>query len=477
MSSLFDSLWQLAESNTYPFHMPGHKRNMPGHKLEAAYRMDITEIDGFDNLHYPQGMIKQAQKKAASLWGACESFFLVNGSTAGILTALSAAFPKRSEIILARNSHKAAYHGVLLRELKAHYLYPKLIDEGFLYGSVSPNQVLELYNKYPDTKGVFITSPNYDGVVSPIEEISKSVHEHGGILIVDEAHGAHLGFSKEFPESAVTKGADIVIQSLHKTLPSFTQTAILHLCSDRVDKSRIQNYLGIYQTSSPSYLFMSTMEQCVEWIDREKDKCFSSLSENIDDFLKATAHLTHLKILNQQFAMERGIYQFDKSKLIISTYGTNISGRELADRLLHTYHLEMEMACEHYALALTSVCDKKEGFERLSEALLEIDKELIGASDKDALKGLDIFWSREDKIPLTISEAEEAKKETVCFSHCENRISGEFVYLYPPGVPLIVPGEYITKEMIMQIASYKKQGLSIQGIKDDTVTCIEVIKI
>lgn len=476
MSSLYDSLEQLAEGNIYPFHMPGHKRNMPEHKLEAAYRIDITEITGFDNLHCPNGLIKQAQHKAAQLWGSKESFFLVNGSTAGILAAISAAIPKRSEIILARNCHKAAYHGVMLRELKTHYLYPKLIDEGFLYGSVSGKQVQALYEKYPETKGVFLTSPNYDGVVSPIEEISQVVHKHGGILIVDEAHGAHLGFSKEFPESAVTKGADLVIQSLHKTLPSFTQTAILHLCSDQVDRNKIQNYLGIYQTSSPSYLFMSTMEQCVEMVKKEKDKLFSNLSQNVEEFLRDVEGLTHLKVLNEEFAKARGIYRFDKSKLIISTYDTNISGKELADMLLSKYHLEMEMACEHYVLALTAICDKKEGFKRLALALLEIDKELKSSSDKNALKGLDIFWSREESIPMSISQAEEAEKETICFNQSENRISGEFLYLYPPGVPLIVPGEYITKEMIMQIASYKKQGLSIQGIKDNTTTCIEVIK-
>lgn len=476
MSSLYDGLEQLAEGNIYPFHMPGHKRNMPGHKLETAYQMDITEIADFDNLHYPKGLIKQAQDKAARLWGAKESFFLVNGSTAGILTALSAAFSKKSEIILARNCHKAAYHGVLLKELKTHYLYPELIDEGFLYGSVSGKQVQALYEKYPETKGVFLTSPNYDGVVSPIEEISEIVHEYGGILIVDEAHGAHLGFSEEFPESAVSKGADLVIQSLHKTLPSFTQTAILHLCSDRVDRNKIQNYLGIYQTSSPSYLFMSTMEQCVGMVEREKSQLFPRLSEYIEEFLEDTEGLKHLKILDEQFAKERGIYRFDKSKLIISTYHTNISGKELADRLLSTYHLEMEMACEHYVLALTSICDKKEGFKRLALALLEIDKGLKENHDKSELNGLDIFWSREESIPMSISQAEELEKETICFNQSENRISGEFLYLYPPGVPLIVPGEYITKEMIMQIASYKKQGLSIQGIKDNTTTCIEVIK-
>lgn len=476
MSSLSESLEQLAQSNIYPFHMPGHKRNMPDDRLEKAYQLDITEIDGFDNLHYPTGLIRQAQKKAAGLWGARNSFFLVNGSTAGILAALFAAFPKKSEMILARNCHKAAYHGLLLRELKAHYLYPKLIDEGFLYGSVSSEQVEALYEKYPESKGVFLTSPNYDGVVSPIREISKIVHSHDGILIVDEAHGAHFGLSGEFPESAVTQGADIVIQSLHKTLPSFTQTAVLHLCSQRVDKDVMQNCLGIFQTSSPSYLLMSTMEQCIERMEREKDCLFLELSQNIDRFLIEVKELKHLKILNEQFAKERGMYGFDKSKLIISTYDTNISGKELSDRLLSTYQLQMEMACEHYVLALTSVCDRKEGFRRLAKALLEIDKDLTQHIKKDMSYGLRDFWSKEEKIACTISEAHEAEKEKIAFRHCQNRISGEFLYLYPPGVPLLVPGEYITKEMIEKIELYKKQGLSIQGIKDKTVSCMEVIK-
>lgn len=192
MSSLLHSFSRLTEEDIYPFHMPGHKRNMSGHVLQAAYQLDITEIEDFDNLHSPTGIIKQAQKKAAGLWGAQESFFLVNGSTGGILAALSAAFSRGSEIILARNCHKAAYHGMLLRDMKAHYLYPELIEEGFLYKSVMPEQVEALYEKYPESKGVFLTSPNYDGVVSPIREISRIVHGHGGILIVDEAHGAHL---------------------------------------------------------------------------------------------------------------------------------------------------------------------------------------------------------------------------------------------------------------------------------------------
>lgn len=476
MSTIFRSLSRLAKEDIYPFHMPGHKRNMSRHVLQAAYQLDITEIEDFDNLHSPKGIIKQAQKRAADLWGAQDSFFLVNGSTGGILAALSAAFPKGSEIILARNCHKAAYHGMLLREIRAHYLYPELIKEGFLYKSVMPQQVEELYHKYPKSRGVFLTSPNYDGVVSPIREISRIVHSHGGILIVDEAHGAHFGLTRKFPESAVTQGADIVIQSLHKTLPSFTQTGLLHLCSSRIQKERVQKYLGIYQTSSPSYLFMSTMEQCIVMMEKEKDLLFSRLSKNIDEFLSAVKGLVHLQVLDEQFAKDRGMYQFDKSKLIISTYGTNISGKELSDKLLKQYHLQMEMACEHYVLALTSICDRQEGFQRLAKALLEIDKELQDDFKEGRVKGLEVFQPKEENIAFSISQAEEAKKERVPFNQCENKVSGEFLYLYPPGVPFVVPGEYITKEIIEQISHYKEQGLSIQGCQDDKITYLEVLR-
>ena len=217
MTYIKDELCKLASSDMYPFHMPGHKR-----RLDCdinPYTYDITEIDGFDNLHAAEGIIKEAEERAAALWGAKSSFFLVNGSTCGILAALSAALPKKGHLLMARNSHKAAYHAAYLRELQVTYLYPVFTEFG-IQGGILPEQVEAALEADESIEAVFLTSPTYDGIVSDIEKIAEIAHQHGIPLIVDEAHGAHLGFHPYFPKSAITLGADVVIQSLHKTLPA-----------------------------------------------------------------------------------------------------------------------------------------------------------------------------------------------------------------------------------------------------------------
>ena len=226
MRYLDQALEAYGKSDVYPFHMPGHKRNpLP---FPEVYGIDITEIDGFDNLHHAEGILKEAQQRAADLYGSAHCYYLVNGSTCGILASICAAVKKRGRILAARNSHKAVYHALFLSELTAEYLYPAVTECG-IQGQITPRQVEDALKKDPETSAVVITSPTYEGVISDIEGIAKVAHVHGIPLIVDSAHGAHLGFGGEFPQNAVRLGADAVIESLHKTLPSFTQTALLHL--------------------------------------------------------------------------------------------------------------------------------------------------------------------------------------------------------------------------------------------------------
>lgn len=249
--SLIRQLELYRDSGYYPFHMPGHKRNMPpeaGEVLQAAAELDITEIDGFDDLHQPEGILHLAQERAAEVFGADETFFLVNGSTAGILTAVSAAARKGGRVLVARNCHKSVYHALCLRELEPVFLYPKLL-EGGVADAIAPEQVEEMLARYPDIQAVLITSPTYDGVVSDVEAIGKVVHQAGAVLIVDGAHGAHFGFAPEQPESPVRLGADLVVQSLHKTLPALTQTALLHRNGKVISSEAVRRFERIYQTS------------------------------------------------------------------------------------------------------------------------------------------------------------------------------------------------------------------------------------
>ena len=218
---------------------------MPGHKRQSLhfpnpYAIDITEIDGFDNLHHAEGILKEAQERAAELYGSRECFYLINGSTCGLLAAISAAAKRGETVLVARNCHKAVYHALFLRELSANYLYPVITENGIM-GQITAEQVEEALSQDPTIKTVILTSPTYEGIGSDIGKISTVAHRHGAALIVDEAHGAHFGFGAGFPENAVRQGADAVIMSLHKTLPSFTQTALLHLCSDRISSAEVKN--------------------------------------------------------------------------------------------------------------------------------------------------------------------------------------------------------------------------------------------
>lgn len=229
MYNIFDKLKNYSDSDYYAFHMPGHKRNLDLMDGTSPYRIDITEIDGFDDLHHAEGILKEAQERAAEVYHADETHFLVNGSTVGILSAILGTTEKGDSILVARNCHKSVYHAIYLNELDPVYLYPKFDTELGLSTEIDAEDVQKALEEHPKIRAVMIVSPTYDGVVSDIEKIAEIVHEAGCLLIVDEAHGAHFGFDPYFPESANMYGADLVINSLHKTLPALTQTALLHV--------------------------------------------------------------------------------------------------------------------------------------------------------------------------------------------------------------------------------------------------------
>lgn len=282
LDGLYEKLNAYARTDFYPFHMPGHKRNPETGPLAPFYRLDITEIDGFDNLHAASGVIRQAQERAAKLYGSEETHFLINGSTGGLLSAVASIAGKGKVLLMARNCHKAVYHAAFLNRLNVRYLYPELLPEYDLAGEILPETVrkaiiLTLRERNADPKkaaeviaGIVVTSPTYDGICSNIREIREIAHSYGVPLIVDEAHGAHLGFHEAYPENSVQCGADVVIQSTHKTLPSPTQTAVLHVNGTLVNRGHLRKYLAIYQTSSPSYLLMTGIEEGLYLLEKKE---------------------------------------------------------------------------------------------------------------------------------------------------------------------------------------------------------------
>ena len=373
---------QYSRTDFYPFHMPGHKRQVHTEYLSNPYAVDITEITDFDNLHHAEGIIKENQDMAAELYHADKTWFLINGSTAGILAAVSACTSRGGKLLMARNCHKAVYHAAYLRGLETSYIYPSYEPACGLNGRISPDDVEKVLQENAGIEAVIITSPSYDGVVSDIEQIAKMVHSYGIPLIVDEAHGAHFAFGEYFPTSALDLGADIVIHSLHKTLPAMTQTALLHKKGNRVSGERLEEFLGIYETSSPSYILMGGISYCLRFLKEQGKQKFEMFQENLKWAREKMKTMKVLHLVGEELIEENDIFDLDYSKMIISTVNADINGPQLHEILRKKYHLEMEMEAEQYVLALTSVMDSREGFDRLVKALLEIDESLQNKKEK-----------------------------------------------------------------------------------------------
>lgn len=468
---------QYSRTDFYPFHMPGHKRQVHTEYLSNPYAVDITEITDFDNLHHAEGIIKENQDMAAELYHADKTWFLINGSTAGILAAVSACTSRGGKLLMARNCHKAVYHAAYLRGLETSYIYPSYEPACGLNGRISPDDVEKVLQENAGIEAVIITSPSYDGVVSDIEQIAKMVHSYGIPLIVDEAHGAHFAFGEYFPTSALDLGADIVIHSLHKTLPAMTQTALLHKKGNRVSGERLEEFLGIYETSSPSYILMGGISYCLRFLKEQGKQKFEMFQENLKWAREKMKTMKVLHLVGEELIEENDIFDLDYSKMIISTVNADINGPQLHEILRKKYHLEMEMEAEQYVLALTSVMDSREGFDRLVKALLEIDESLQNKKEKmENYIFINSDCTAKKQQKCTIWEAVEGVWEAVPLEESQGRVSAEYAYLYPPGIPLLVPGEEISEDFLIQEERLKNQGIYFQGLKDYSQKKIRVLK-
>ncbi|MGN0402391.1 MAG: aminotransferase class I/II-fold pyridoxal phosphate-dependent enzyme [Acetatifactor sp.] len=464
MQHLFEKLNLYSSSDIYPYHMPGHKRNSCNRLPGELYRNDVTEIDGFDDLHQPEGILRDLQKSAAELYGADESFYLVNGSSCGILSSISAVLPTGGHLLMARNCHKSVYHAVYLRKLRVTYLWPQVMSDYDIFDVITPEQVEEALEKEPDIGAVLVVSPTYEGRISDIKSIAEAVHRRGIPLIVDEAHGAHLGLAPKVHENSCRLGADIVIHSVHKTLPALTQSALLHVNGGLVKRNRLKRFLHIYQSSSPSYLLMASIDNALEYVKRDGDEAFAEFEKRYLEMLSELKQCKKLCFL--PYLRENQ----DLGKLVICVKNADITGKELYDILLNEYHLQLEMAVHSYALAMFTVNDTAEAYGRMSSALLRIDQALTNEDSgrHRPAEGVGIkllpqmMYGKNSVIPL--AEAWDQETEEVLLTAAAGRKAGEFVNLYPPGVPYLVPGEEITKDSIDWICEWMRQGLKVQGI-------------
>lgn len=468
---LLDRLGKLRQGDPYPLHMPGHKRiPLP---FPEPYSIDITEIDGFDNLHQPQGILKELEERFATLYDCDICNLSVGGSTDMLLTAITAATEPGDSVILARNCHKSVYHGAILRQLKCSYIYPPLSSEG-ICGPIDPQTLEKMLasrkGEGDPVRAFVLTSPTYEGVCSDVERISEVCHRYGVILIVDAAHGAHLGLRKErkrlehyFPENPIHQGADGVILSLHKTLPSFTQTAALLMNNNsRIPRWKVDKYFDYFETSSPSYLLMGGMDACCRFLEEEGEAALREYVERLQNIRRAVSSYTKVGF------WEKESWEMDPGKLVIT--GEGLSGGEIMEQFRKKEDLELEMCSLHHALAMTSVMDTVEGYDRLLKAMEHLQARAEKEKPEDDAKdraGSMYLYDLRPKAKLPISCSENMPIRWVNLEDAKGCMAGGLWSVYPPGIPLLVPGEIVGEDIIERLGAAGKEGLTLDGCRPD----------
>ncbi len=439
----------------YPFHMPGHKRNVALSGGDFPYERDITEITDSDNLHDMSGVILDECNRAARLFGAASAHLLVNGSTGGLLAAIRALAGHDRAVVVARNCHKSVYNGIELCRLKPTYLYPKMDAESGICGSITPVQVDAALSDAPDAKLVIITSPTYEGVISDIAGIAAVAHARGACLLVDAAHGAHLGIG-EMHAHPITQGADIAICSLHKTLPAPTQTALALVGKTCPDAAAFAAQLAVFQTSSPSYILMEQSARCIRLLEQQGKALVAAWMTRIHAFEREVSHMTKLRLCFRG-ELPPYIEAYDIGKLVISTRGTCLTGHALAKILRDEYNIEVEMAAGDYIIAMTSLADTDEGFLRLARALCEIDIRI----EADFLTSIRTFPQLHTVYAPW--QAADIPQVSVPTAQADGCVAAEYVWAYPPGIPLVVPGELVTGELLATLAQMQKSGTELHS--------------
>lgn len=465
--NIYQDLCEYSSRDIVPMHMPGHKR-IPPFAMNDPYRIDVTEVDGTDDLHRPCGIIREQMDEIKSVYGTIESYLLVNGSTCGMLAAVSACCRRGDRVLMDRNCHRCVYHAVYLLELEPVYLYRETEQETGILLGLSVEDVKREWRG--DFSCVILTSPTYEGVVSDIAGIAEFVHRQEIPLIVDQAHGAHLAWWKRsggHVETAVSAGADLVVESLHKTLPALTQTGLLHICSRRVEQDLVERYLDIYETSSPSYVLMASMSQCLQWMMEESGKYFADFEKRLAGFAENALKWKSLRLWDHPSK--------EPSKLIVCSPAGAISGVRLAEILLQKYGVQVEMAAPGYVIAMTSLCDSEENFSRLAHALEEIDRKAGDAGGSDCMRNVGIGSIRAVKNRKAYP-AMNAPWVNCALGASRGRISAEYAFIYPPGIPFLVPGEEITDEVLDRIRHARELGLKISGLQDESAGVIRVLQ-
>lgn len=474
---MLDAVECLIGTNSAYFRIPGHRleRGISSRWTDKVgtgiFAYDVTETPFTDDLHAPEGAIREAQELLRDLYGADESFFLVNGTTCGNEAMIISAAFEGEEIMVARNAHKSAMMGLILSGAKPVYVMPEVIEDWGLQGAIPPERVRALFQEYPHCSALFLVSPTYYGICSDLQKIADICHENNALLLVDEAHGAHLYFDKEGKadkkRGALECGADICVQSMHKVTGALTQSSVLHIKNHGVREDvllRVAENLKLVQSTSPSYLLMISLD-CARYElamhGREMYQKAEKLAAYARMRINAIEGFTCLEMMESDAA--------DSTRLVISARELEISGFALDEILFSQYHVNVELSDHENVLAIVTYANEKEELDRLIHACSSIGTEYgrkaktnKGKNDTDVIKGQLRFSSLPEQC-MTPRQAYFSEKKRIAWQEAAGAVSGQVIAPYPPGISVIYPGERISREAWEYIECFRKDGRHIHG--------------
>ncbi|WP_251860932.1 aminotransferase class I/II-fold pyridoxal phosphate-dependent enzyme [Clostridium sp. Marseille-Q2269] len=476
---VFDALMEYVNRNTIPFHVPGHKKGEGMDKEfknfigENPFKIDVTVFKLVDSLHHPTGAIKKAQELAADAYGADAAFFSIHGTSGAIQAMILSTVGDGDKIIIPRNVHKSVTAGIILSGSVPVYMQPELDKKVGIAHNVTPETVEETLKENPDAKAVLIINPTYYGVSTDIKKIAEIVHNYNIPLIVDEAHGPHLGFNDRLPISAMKAGADMCAQSTHKIIGALTQCSLLQVKSKRIDINRVQQVLSLLQTTSPSYILMASLDCSRRQIALNGkellDKAIDLATYARDEINK----IPGFYCFGKELLGKPGVYALDPTKITINCRDLGITGYDLDMLLCEKYHIQVELSDLYNVLAVGSFGDTKESINSLINSLKEISQEYYGKGTKQN-SFIDV-----PEIPENTAAPRKAFngiKECVLLKDSVGKVSGEFLMAYPPGIPVLCPGEIITQEIVDYVERLKETGLYVQGTEDPEVEYIKIVR-
>ena len=477
---LYKALLAYAEQDVYPLHTPGHKG---GRGLDEEFSlslssigtvMDVSLMSELDDLHAPIGCLKEAQAAAAQLYGSDNCYFAVNGTTGAIHAMLLGTLRPGDKVLLPRNVHRSVVGALILGDLQAEFILPEYDDAWGFNTQVLTSKIEVALQADASIKAVLLTSPNYYGLAADVKQITDVVHRYDAILLIDEAHGAHLGFTSLLPPSALSCGADACAQSTHKTLGAFSQCSMLHIKNERINAERIAKTISLLTTTSPNYLLMASLDLARAQLAENGQGMAEGAMQAADLLRSELKQIAGLEVLDEQITSRKEVFAFDRTKVTVNVAQLGVTGIE-AGKMLREEGIAVELVDRNNVLFLLTYADAIDEFvlivRKIKMVFQRIQKQALRPLPNEQFMQLPAVQSK-----LSARVAFYSEVETVLLREAENRICGEQIAFYPPGIPVIIPGEIMTAEVLAYCQKMLALGIAVSGPADSTLTYIQVVK-